>query len=73
MRISVDAHALGRHLTGNEVYVRNLLIKFAEIAPEADFVAYASTFGSNPHMRVVPEGSPRYPYRPIRSRALAGT
>ncbi len=54
MRISVDAHALGRHLTGNEVYVRNLLIKFAEIAPEADFVAYASTFGSNPHMRVVP-------------------
>jgi len=54
MRISVDAHALGRHLTGNEVYIRNLLIKFAEMAPEAEFVAYASTFGSNPHMRVVP-------------------
>jgi glycosyltransferase involved in cell wall biosynthesis len=61
MRISVDAHALGRHLTGNEVYVRNLLIKFAEIAPETEFVAYASTFGSSPHMRVVPESISQVP------------
>ena len=25
MRFSVDAHAIGCHLTGNEVYIRNLL------------------------------------------------
>ncbi len=25
MRFAIDAHAIGRHLTGNEVYVRSLL------------------------------------------------
>ena len=29
MRFAVDAHAIGRHLTGNEVYVRSLLNAFA--------------------------------------------
>jgi hypothetical protein len=24
MRYSVDAHAIGQHLTGNETYIRNL-------------------------------------------------
>ena len=28
MRFAVDAHAIGRHLTGNEVYVRSLLSAF---------------------------------------------
>ena len=42
MRFSVDAHAIGQHLTGNETYVRNLLSCFAELDREADFVAYLS-------------------------------
>jgi glycosyltransferase involved in cell wall biosynthesis len=42
MRFSVDAHAIGRHLTGNEVYVRNLLNGFAALDQDADFIAYLS-------------------------------
>ena len=42
MRFSVDAHAIGRNLTGNEVYVRNLLHAFASLDRTADFVAYLS-------------------------------
>lgn len=42
MRFSVDAHAIGRHLTGNEVYVRNLLNGFASLDGDSDFVAYYS-------------------------------
>ncbi len=43
MRFSVDAHAIGRHLTGNEVYVRNLLAGFAELDGTSEFIAYVST------------------------------
>lgn len=46
MRIAVDAHAIGRHLTGNEVYVRSLLREFAALDPEFDFVAYISENGA---------------------------
>ncbi|MDX2149153.1 MAG: glycosyltransferase family 1 protein [Bryobacteraceae bacterium] len=42
MRFSVDAHAIGRHQTGNEVYVRNLLRAFAALDKKSDFVAYYS-------------------------------
>jgi glycosyltransferase involved in cell wall biosynthesis len=42
MRFSVDAHAIGRHLTGNEVYVRNLLHGFAVLDDESEFIAYLS-------------------------------
>jgi glycosyltransferase involved in cell wall biosynthesis len=42
MRFSVDAHAIGCHLTGNEVYIRNLLNEFAAIDDEAEFIAYLS-------------------------------
>jgi len=42
MRFSVDAHAIGQHLTGNETYVRNLLSCFAALDREADFVTYLS-------------------------------
>lgn len=42
MRFSVDAHAIGRHLTGNEVYVRNLLTGFAALDGTSDFIAYLS-------------------------------
>ncbi|MGO9231704.1 MAG: glycosyltransferase family 4 protein [Bryobacteraceae bacterium] len=43
MRIAVDAHAIGRHLTGNEVYVRSLLNGFAAAKDrECEFLAYVS-------------------------------
>jgi glycosyltransferase involved in cell wall biosynthesis len=42
MRFSVDAHAIGQHLTGNETYIRNLLNCFAALDRKADFVAYIS-------------------------------
>lgn len=42
MRFSVDAHAIGQHLTGNETYIRNLLQGFAALDHEADFVTYVS-------------------------------
>jgi len=42
MRFSVDAHAIGQHLTGNETYIRNLLNCFEVLDREADFIAYVS-------------------------------
>ena len=42
MRFAVDAHAIGRHLTGNEVYVRSLLNAFAAQQQDDEFVAYVS-------------------------------
>jgi glycosyltransferase involved in cell wall biosynthesis len=42
MRFSVDAHAIGQHLTGNETYIRNLLNCFDVLDREAEFVAYIS-------------------------------
>lgn len=46
MRFAVDAHALGRHLTGNETYVRNLLRGFSEIDRNSEFIAYVSEPGA---------------------------
>ena len=40
MRCAVDAHAIGRHLTGNEVYVRNLLNAFAAEDTDCEWLAY---------------------------------
>ena len=42
MRFAVDAHAIGRHLTGNEVYVRSLLNAFAAQEWDDEFIAYVS-------------------------------
>ena len=42
MRFSVDAHAIGRHLSGNEAYVRNLLQAFAALDTGDEFIAYLS-------------------------------
>ncbi len=42
MRFAVDAHAIGRHLTGNEVYVRSLLNAFGAHHRDCEFVAYTS-------------------------------
>ncbi|MBZ5574933.1 MAG: glycosyltransferase family 4 protein [Acidobacteriia bacterium] len=43
MRFAVDAHAIGRHLTGNEVYIRSLLNSLAAQDPDADLLAYVSS------------------------------
>jgi len=42
MRFAVDAHAIGRHLTGNEVYVRSLLNALAAQDHDDEFIAYVS-------------------------------
>ena len=62
MRIAVDAHAIGRHLTGNEVYVRSLLREFAEIDRHSEFVAYISEPGAEQYLlrvRVETDGGRR--------------
>jgi glycosyltransferase involved in cell wall biosynthesis len=46
MRFAVDAHAVGRRLTGNEVYVRSLLNGFSSIDQESEFITYISGEGA---------------------------
>ncbi len=48
MRFSVDAHAIGRHQTGNEVYVRNLLNGFASLDSDSEFITYLSVDEPSP-------------------------
>ena len=60
MRFSVDAHVIGRHLTGNEVYIRNLLDGFAALDSASEFVVYVS----------LPEASALVPSR-FQFRAVA--
>ncbi len=52
MRFSVDAHAIGQHLTGNEVYIRNLLNWFAKLDHNSEFIAYVLHSGA---ASVIPE------------------
>ncbi len=40
MLFSVDAHAIGCKLTGNEVYIRNLMGGFAALDQDSEFIAY---------------------------------
>ena len=61
MRFSVDAHAIGQHLTGNETYIKNLLSGFGSLDQESEFIAYLareSAFSEVPQRfekRLVPE------------------
>lgn len=50
MRISVDAHAIGCHLTGNEVYIRNLLREFARFDEGTELIAYISKRDAPQHL-----------------------
>src|ERR1700722_7384545 len=61
MRFAVDAHAIGRHLTGNEVYVRSLLSAFANLDKKSEFLAYVTG----------PEGEAGIPDR-FETRQIAG-
>jgi glycosyltransferase involved in cell wall biosynthesis len=65
MRFAVDAHAIGRHLTGNEVYIRSLLGGFAEIDRRSEFIAYLSEPGAE---RWIPE---RFAIRRVSSNPYA--
>ncbi|MFN9457836.1 MAG: glycosyltransferase family 4 protein [Acidobacteriota bacterium] len=47
MRFGIDAHAIGRHLTGNEVYVRNLLEQYDGLDRDNQFFAYVSVPGAD--------------------------
>jgi glycosyltransferase involved in cell wall biosynthesis len=60
MRFAVDAHAIGRHLTGNEVYIRSLLNAFAAQDRDCEFVAYVSA-----------DDAPGLVPRRIRTRRIA--
>src|SRR5689334_8395734 len=60
MRFAVDAHAIGRHLTGNEVYVRSLLNAFAARHQDDEFIAYVSS-----------ESAAQYVPASIRTRPIA--
>jgi glycosyltransferase involved in cell wall biosynthesis len=53
MRFAVDAHAIGRHLTGNEVYVRSLLGALVSVDSESEFIAYVSSAEAG---RALPSG-----------------
>ncbi|MBL8291908.1 MAG: glycosyltransferase family 4 protein [Bryobacterales bacterium] len=46
MRFSIDAHAVGRKLTGNEVYIRNLMSGFSALDDKSEFIAYVSEPGA---------------------------
>jgi len=48
MKFAIDAHAIGQKLTGNEVYVRNLLTCFAQADSDSDFLTYISTPDARP-------------------------
>src|SRR5690242_18093295 len=50
MRFAVDAHAIGRHLTGNEVYVRSLLNVFGAHDQDSEFIAYISSEEARAHV-----------------------
>jgi glycosyltransferase involved in cell wall biosynthesis len=65
MRFAIDAHAIGRHLTGNEVYVRSLLRALAAQTRDCELVAYIS---SDPARDVVPAsiGTRRVAANPFR-------
>lgn len=43
MRFAVDAHAIGRHLAGNEVYIRSLLNALPAQDRACELIAYVST------------------------------
>lgn len=43
MRVAIDAHAIGKRQTGNEVYIRGLLAHFTSLAPDYEYIAYVSS------------------------------
>ncbi len=50
MLFSVDAHTIGCHLTGNEVYIRNLLNAYDALDPDARFLTYVAKTDAEQHV-----------------------
>jgi glycosyltransferase involved in cell wall biosynthesis len=50
MRFSVDAHTIGCHLTGNEVYIRNLLQEYADLDRSSEIIAYVAKSEAPEHL-----------------------
>lgn len=48
LSIAIDAHTIGRRLTGNEVYVRSLIHRYPLLESEAEFTAYTSSEDADP-------------------------
>lgn len=40
MRIGIDAHAIGSQLTGNETYIKNLILALAEIDQDNEYILF---------------------------------
>jgi hypothetical protein len=61
----VDAHTIGCHLTGNEVYIRNLLNEFAKLDRSDEFLAYVSKPEAPSHLseRIVTRWVSQNPYK----------
>jgi hypothetical protein len=64
MRIAIDAHAIGRRLTGDEVYLRSLLNAFAAQAEDGEIPAHVSEAGAGASV------SPRIRVRRVASNPL---
>jgi len=43
VRVAIDAHAIGKRQTGNEVYIRGLMEHFVPLASDIDYIAYVSS------------------------------
>lgn len=65
MRFSVDAHTIGCHLTGNEVYIRNLLKEYAELDRSSEIIAYVAKSEAPEHLprRVMTRWVSANPYK----------
>jgi len=65
MRFSIDAHAMGRKLTGNEVYVRNLLNCYPALDSSNEYVAYLSEQDAGRHLddRIQTRGVSKNPFK----------
>lgn len=43
VRVAIDAHAIGKRQTGNEVYIRGLLGHYAALGPDLEYIAYVAS------------------------------
>lgn len=46
LRVGIDAHTIGQQVTGNEVYIRSLIHKYAGLDRHAEFTAYIAAPGA---------------------------
>ena len=69
MLFSVDAHTIGCHLTGNEVYIRNLLNEYAELDQTSEFITYLAKPRADLSVPLQIHGSAGFPIIPSAGSA----